>query len=1677
MSLVIVGLVLLLSAGCGDSGEADGGQPPSKASPIVEPVSRPGATVSASAAALSTPLPAVEPTGDAASLPAAEEGNPASASRDGSPTTPPVSGAGAPVAAGPVALHTPLPRVEASWPRDVSAFDLFSGSSSDAAALTSSGVATVEEVLEKGLRLAGASPVHLAVRGAALADSIRCEWRGIARTPEQREGAVRFWLGLDADDEIPDASYLEALFTITLDTIGPEFRETAKSNFLAIARGGVSTEYLFLTCYAGYAVAEYLLGGGPTTLTLAYDRMGEVYSYELYRREHDAGQFGDEPLKSEGEHGAELNETVWAAESSLSDIIEGRQGVLFLAPMGAHNAIAVEAWQVVAQWDVQRSGTSTVAAVRYGASEGDPEHTQTLANLKSRVTTATAATSTATTTPARIASVGGLRQYYRDIGAYGDITPDDGETTTFTPGQLPPVPTCAGVDAVPGPRLKPGLVRDCTVLLDTMDTLAGTATLDWSATTTISSWEGVTLNASSTRVTALDLDDEGLDGSIPPELGGLFELTTLDLSTNSLTGEIPAELVRLSNLEEIRLSGNRLTGCIPIALEDVATNDLASLGLLYCEPPAPRSLRADAPGETSIGLHWDAVANAGTYRVEYRAATSTVWSVDVETSTTTVHTVDGLTCGSGYDFRVSAYGSGVTYAAAWSAPSAVLSESAAECAPPAFDVPSYTFAIAEDVAVGTVVGTVSATDAGGGAVTYSITGGNEEGAFAIATSTGAITVAGPLDYGTTASYGLTVIARDITGSAALVGVAISIIDVAGDYDRDDDGLIEVSSLAQLNAIRWDLDGNGVPGSNTSDYRAAFPDARARMGCLSAGCTGYELTADLDFDTDGSGTADSGDDYWNNGRGWVPIGDPTNLFGATVEGNGHTISNLFIDRASTNAIGLFRYTASTGVIRNVGLLSANVTGRDSVGGLVGYNLGSVANSYATGSVTGAKNVGGLLGNNYGPVTKSYSAGNARGDRSVGGLVGYNYNGTVTASYATGNVTSGPWVGGLVGRNYGTVTASYATGNVTGSSSVGGLVGYNYNGTVTASYWDTGASGQSTSAGGVGKTTGELRSPTASTGIYSTWGSAAWDFGTSRQYPVLKADFDGDSTATWRELGPQRSVPGAPEGLTAAAGDAQATLTWTPPGDNGSAVTGHQYTHDGGITWTDVPDSAPGGANAASSTVTGLTNGTAYTFQVRGVNDVGVGEASNAATATPVGAPAAPEGLTAAAGDGEATLSWTPASDNGSPITGHQYTRDGGATWTDIPDSAPGEANAASFTVAGLTNGAAYTFQVRAVNGVGEGAASPSASATPDSPPVFDAPSYAFSVPESATTTASVGTVSATDSADDMVTYSITAGNQDGKFAIDGGTGEITGAGALDHETTPTHTLTVEASDVSGGASTSTVSIAVTDVPEDLPPAPGSVTASLVDGEAVSVSWDPVPGADLYEAEYLASGSEEGWTSLGSSTSTSAALRPSGGLLCGTAYELRVRARGDGAAYAAEWGPPSETVSVATEACNRDPEFATSTYSFSIAEDAATTTPVGAVSATDPDEGDTVTYAITAGNEDGKFAVDGSTGEITVAGALDHETAPAYTLTVEASDGNGGASTAAVSIAVTDVLDTPPPAPRSLRVAAAGRDSLTLAWDPLQGTTSYELEYKPSPAEGWMVVDVSETSTSSGLTIWV
>ena len=755
-------------------------------------------------------------------------------------------------------------------PRDVSAIDLFSNRPGRSDIAFSVGpAATVEEVMEKGLRLAGASPVHMVVRGTAVADSVRCDWRGIARTAEQREEAIRFWLGLDADDEIPDAAYLEALFTATIGIFAPEFPETAKSNFLAIVEGGLSTEYLFLTCYAEYTPSESLLGAGPTTLTVAYDRRGEAHSYELYRAEHETGTFGDEPLQTRGAYQDSLQDIIVDAEASLGEEILGHEGVVMLAPMGAHNAIAVEAWQAVEQWDLQTDDDDVVHAVRYGVPAGDPEHTQTLANLKTRVTTAAAADDFADD---RIANVSGLAQYYRDIGAYGDITPDDGSTATFTPAQPPSVPACANGTAVTDPGGHRGLVHDCEALLDGKDELRGTATLDWSAGTAITGWEGVTTSGTPSRVTELELSSESLSGSIPAELGTLFELTTLDLSMNALTGDIPRELGWLFNLEEIRLSGNALTGCIPIALRSVATNDLSSLNLPYCRPPAPGAPTAGTTGETSVPLSWTALANTSKYRVEYRLDTLGYWTEDDDSIMGTSHTVDGLRCEEEYQFRLSAYGDGTVFGAAWSDPSAAVTATTGTCVPPVFSMTSYRFSVNGDAAVDALVGTVSATDNSGDPVTYAIASGDDAGLFAIGEDTGEITVAASLSGDAGTSLTLTVEAEDESGGTAAVPVAVAI-------------------------------------TATCDSGTAVPNAASNPGLLSDCKTLLGLKGALA----GTGTLD-----------WTADAAMTGWDGVTVDGSPGRVTRLNLERHGLTGVVPAAF-AGLADLENLDLSSNRLTG--------------------------------------------------------------------------------------------------------------------------------------------------------------------------------------------------------------------------------------------------------------------------------------------------------------------------------------------------------------------------------------------------------------------------------------------------------------------------------------------------------------------------------------------------------------------------------------------------------------------------------------------------------------------------------------------------------------------------------------------------------------------------------
>jgi len=180
-------------------------------------------------------------------------------------------------------------------------------------------------------------------------------------------------------------------------------------------------------------------------------------------------------------------------------------------------------------------------------------------------------------------------------------------------------------------------------------------------------------------------------------------------------------------------------------------------------------------------------------------------------------------------------------------------------------------------------------------------------------------------------------------------------------------------------------------------------------------------------------------------------------------------------------------------------STHVSGSWAIGGLVGRNRYNslVDSSFADGTVVGKfDNVGGLVGINdrNTTVVNCYTSGTVTGRTRVGGLVGSNLNSSYTwidepplisNCYARTEIEGESEVGGLVGANSGSVSISYSTGNVTGELKVGGLVGSNESGEVVNSFWDIMTSGQTTSAGGIGETTAEMK-------MADTFLEVGWDF---------------------------------------------------------------------------------------------------------------------------------------------------------------------------------------------------------------------------------------------------------------------------------------------------------------------------------------------------------------------------------------------------------------------------------------------------------------------------------------------------------------------------------------------------------------------------------------------------------
>ncbi len=198
-----------------------------------------------------------------------------------------------------------------------------------------------------------------------------------------------------------------------------------------------------------------------------------------------------------------------------------------------------------------------------------------------------------------------------------------------------------------------------------------------------------------------------------------------------------------------------------------------------------------------------------------------------------------------------------------------------------------------------------------------------------------------------------------------------------------------------------------------------------------------------------------------------------------------------------------------------------------------------------------------------------------------------------------------------------------------------------------------------------------------------------------------------------------APGRPEAPEAVAGDGEIALSWSAPAeDGGEAVASYDVDIGIGGDWSAGPDTVTG-LTGTSTTVSDLTNGTAYDFRVRAANGAGAGEWSEAVSATPkaaehIVAPAAPTGLAGTSADGGVALAWSaPADTGGADIASYEVDIGIGGDWSAGPDTIAG-ISGTSTTVTGLVNGTAYDFRVHAVNGVGAGAWSETVSVTPAAP---------------------------------------------------------------------------------------------------------------------------------------------------------------------------------------------------------------------------------------------------------------------------------------------------------------------------------------------------------------------------
>ncbi len=527
------------------------------------------------------------------------------------------------------------------------------------------------------------------------------------------------------------------------------------------------------------------------------------------------------------------------------------------------------------------------------------------------------------------------------------------------------------------------------------------------------------------------------------------------------------------------------------------------------------------------------------------------------------------------------------------------------------------------------------------------------------------------------------------------------------------------------------------------------------------------------------------------------------------------------------------------------------------------------------------------------------------------------------------------------------------------------------------------------------------------------------GTSYTFTVVATNAAGDSLPSSASAATTPSTPpDAPTGVTATPGNTTALVSWTAPYDGGVPITGYTVSASPGTRTCTT-------TTLTSCTVTGLTNGTSYTFTVVATNARGDSPASAPSNAViPVTVPGKPTGVVVVPADQQVTVSWTaPVVTGGTPITGY--------TVTSSPDGVTCSSGAPTTTcvVTGLTNGVSYTFTVVATNAVGDSLPSnASPSTTPSVPP--DAPTGATAA--AGNKAATVSWTAPYDGGVPITGYTVTASPGGRTCSTSSTSCTVTGL-----TNGVTYTFTVTATNARGTSPASAPSNAV--IPATVPSAPFGVQVVPAD-QQVTVSWTtPVSDGGLPITGYTVTSTPGGFTCSTVPPTTTCVV---GGLTNGTSYTFRVVATNAVGDSAPSGASPSTTPSV-------PPDAPTGVVAVPGNTNAV-------ISWTAPYNGGVPITGYTVSASPGTRTCSTSSTSCTVTGLTNGVT---YTFTVTATNARGTSPASAPSNAVTPVAV--PGKPTGV-TGIPGDQQVTVSWN------------APSVTGGTPITGYTVTSTPGSFT---